>query len=120
MQRADAQRQTDAATEAANRLLRLLEPLHQRGQATARRLSRCAADGDDLFQEAVLRALERLPELREEASFGAWFYAVLLSVHRARGRRDFWRRFLPLSFGTSTSTAISTTDRDASMQSYTA
>lgn len=103
MQRADARQEPDAA----ERLLRLLEPIHQRAQATARRLSRCAADGDDLFQEAVLRALERLAELREEASFGAWFYAVLLSVHRARGRRDFWRRFLPLSFGSAAAAADS-------------
>ena len=41
-------------------------------------------------------AIDRLDDLREEARFRPWFYAVLLSVHRARARRHFWRRFLPL------------------------
>lgn len=74
----------------------LLAPLHDRARATARRLCRCNADGDDLFQEAVLRALDRLDELRDPDRFRAWFFAVLLSVHRARHRRRFWRRLIPL------------------------
>lgn len=82
--------------ERAARLLALLRPLHDSARRTARRLCQSWADGDDLFQEAVLRALDRLDDLREEARFRPWFYAVLLSVHRARARRHFWRRFLPL------------------------
>jgi RNA polymerase sigma-70 factor (ECF subfamily) len=77
-------------------LVRLLEPIHARAQQSARRLARCNADGDDLFQEAVLRALARISDLRDEAKFSSWFYSVLLSVHRARCRISFWRRFLPL------------------------
>jgi RNA polymerase sigma-70 factor (ECF subfamily) len=34
--------------------------------------------------------------LRERERFRAWFYAVLLSVHRERARRSLWRRFLRL------------------------
>ncbi|MFO0579573.1 MAG: RNA polymerase sigma factor [Polyangia bacterium] len=78
------------------RLLRLLAPIHGRAQQSARRLARSNADGDDLFQEAVLRALARIGDLRDEAKFPAWFYSVLISVHRARCRIAFWRRFLPL------------------------
>jgi RNA polymerase sigma-70 factor (ECF subfamily) len=78
------------------RLLELLAPLHDAAVITARRLSRSSSDGDDLYQEAVTRAFERLPSLRDETRFRAWFYAVLLSVHRTRSRRGFWRRFLPL------------------------
>ncbi len=76
------------------RLLALLQPIHDRARSTARRLSRSSMDGDDLFQEAVLRAFHKLPALRDAERFGAWFYAVLLSVHRNRGRRPFWRRFV--------------------------
>lgn len=76
-------------------LLALLLPIHDRARRTARRLCPCAADGDDLFQEAVLRAFAHLPSLREEARFAGWFYALMLSVHRARHRVSFWRRFLP-------------------------
>ena len=79
------------------RLLGLLAPLHSQALATARRLSRSAAEGDDLYQESVLRAFQKLPQLRDEERFRSWFFAVLLSVHRGRCRRAFWRRFLPLA-----------------------
>lgn len=78
------------------RLMGLLGPIHDRARLTARRLCRSNADGDDLFQEAALRALVRLGDLRDEGRFRPWFYAVLLSVHRERSRRSFWRRFVPL------------------------
>jgi RNA polymerase sigma-70 factor (ECF subfamily) len=85
----------DDATGGA-RLMELLGPHHDRARQTARRLCRSNADGDDLFQEAVLRAMDRLGELRDPDRFRPWFYAVMLSVHRARHRRSFWRRLLPL------------------------
>ena len=78
----------------------LLGPVHDGARRTARRLARSIEEGDDLFQEAALRALERLGDLRDEALFKAWFYRVLLSVHRNRARRAFWRRFSPLSVET--------------------
>lgn len=53
-------------------------------------------DGDDLFQEAVLKAVRKLPQLRDRTRFGAWFYAVMLSVHRSRARRSFWKRLVGL------------------------
>jgi RNA polymerase sigma-70 factor (ECF subfamily) len=78
------------------RLMALLAPHHDRARATARRLCRSNADGDDLFHEALLRALDHVDELRDQEKFRAWFYAVLLSVHRTRHRRNAWRRWLPL------------------------
>jgi len=78
------------------RLSRLLEPIHDKAAATARNLCRTSGDGDDLYQEAVLRAFEKLHTLRDEARFRSWFFAVLLSIHRSRHRRSFWKRFLPL------------------------
>jgi len=83
-------------TESWQRLIELLKPFHGQAAATARRLSRSAEDGDDLFQEAVIRAYDKLPTLRDESRFRPWFYSVLLSVHRNRSRRGFWRRFLSL------------------------
>ena len=74
----------------------LLGPVHDQVRGTARRLARDSAEGDDLFQEALLRAYRKLPGLRDSSQFRSWFYAVLLSVHRSRARRAFWRRFLSL------------------------
>jgi RNA polymerase sigma-70 factor (ECF subfamily) len=78
------------------RFLALLGPVHERAQATARRLCRSNADGDDVYQEAVLRAMARLADLRDDQAFPAWFHRIVLSVHREHGRRAFWRRLLPL------------------------
>ena len=83
---------------ASERLSRLLLPLHAAARLTARRICRSPAEGDDLFHEAVLRALSRIDQLREESRFRAWFFAVLLSVHRARCRRAFLRRLVPFAF----------------------
>ncbi len=77
------------------RLMVLLEPMHEQAVATARRLSRSQADGDDLYHEALLQAFERIHFLRDESRFRSWFYAVLFNRHRDRSRRSFWRRFLP-------------------------
>ena len=77
----------DSRDERWERLTRLLRPIHPQAVATARRLSRSADDGDDLYQEAVLRAHDKLAGMRDEARFRSWFVAVLLSVHRSRVRR---------------------------------
>ena len=87
----------ERATETRwERLTLLLEPIHAQAITTARRLCRHAADGDDLYQETVLRAFQKLDALRDEASFRPWFFSILLSRHRTRSRRPFWRRFLSL------------------------
>jgi RNA polymerase sigma-70 factor (ECF subfamily) len=78
------------------RLTELLDPIHRAAAGTARRLEGSRDDGDDLMQEAVLRAYERLHSLRDETRFRPWFFAVLLSIHRSRRRRAFWRRFVSL------------------------
>ncbi len=79
-----------------DRLARLLEPVHDRAVATARRLCRTAADGDDLYSETVLRAFEKLHTLRDESKFRSWFFATLLSRHRSKCRIKFWRRFVSM------------------------
>jgi len=79
------------------RLRRLIEPVHERALAFARCLARSRADGDDLYQEALLRVLGKLEGLRDDEAFRPWLYRVVISVHRNRCRRAFWRRLLPLA-----------------------
>jgi len=79
-----------------DRFRRLLAPIHERVRAFARSLCRSQADGDDLFQEAALRAFTRLDALREDGAFRTWFYRVVISVHRNRARSAFWRRLIPI------------------------
>jgi RNA polymerase sigma-70 factor (ECF subfamily) len=77
------------------RLTALLRPVHSAALATARRLCRSQAEGDDLYQDTVLRAFEKLHTLRDESRFRSWFYATLLSRHRNRYRSGFWKRRVP-------------------------
>ena len=44
----------------------------------------------------MLRAFEKLHTLRDDSRFGSWFYAILLSRHRSRGRLRLWRRTVSL------------------------
>lgn len=79
------------------RLRRLLEPVHDRALAFARSIARSRDDGDDLFQEALVRALAKIEGLRDDRAFRGWLYRVIISVHRDRYRRAFWQRLLPLT-----------------------
>jgi len=79
------------------RLRRLLEPVHDRAQAFSRSIAKSRSDGDDLFQEALVRALGKLDGLRDDRAFRGWLYRVIISVHRNRYRRAFWQRLLPLT-----------------------
>ncbi|HEU5061159.1 MAG TPA: RNA polymerase sigma factor [Kofleriaceae bacterium] len=85
----------DPARPAWDELLALLDPVHDQAVLFARRLARSNAEGDDLYQEALLRAAIKLPGLREPARFRPWFHQIIVSVHRSRARRGFWRRLVP-------------------------
>jgi RNA polymerase sigma-70 factor (ECF subfamily) len=74
----------------------LLEPVYAGALGFARHVSRSRSDGDDLFQEALIRALAKLETLRDEAAFKPWLYRIVITVHRNRSRTAFWRRFLQL------------------------
>jgi RNA polymerase sigma-70 factor (ECF subfamily) len=78
-----------------NELYDLLGPIHDDVQLFARRIAGSNAEGDDVFQEAVLRAARKLPTLRDRGKFRAWMCSVVVSVHRTRCRRAFWKRLIP-------------------------
>ena len=78
-----------------NELSELLGPIHDDAQLFARRIAGSNAEGDDVFQEAVLRAARKLSTLRDRTRFKPWMYSVIASVHRSRCRRAFWKRWIP-------------------------
>ena len=75
-------------------LMALLAPIDVNARLFARRIARSVADGDDLYHEAVLRAARKLPGLRDPERFSPWLHQVIVSVHRSRCRREFWRRLV--------------------------
>lgn len=82
--------------ERADRFRRLVEPVHDRVLGFARSLCRSTVEGDDLFQEAMLLAFRKVDALRKDGAFRPWLYRIVISVHRSRCRRAFWRRFVPI------------------------
>ena len=78
------------------RFRRLLEPLHDRVLGFARCLCRSIPEGDDVFQDAMLRAFTKFDALRDDAAFKPWLYRIVITVHRTHGRRAFWRRLVSL------------------------
>lgn len=63
----------------------------------ARSLCRATAEGDDLFQDAMLHAFTKLDALRDDAAARSWLYRIVITKHRSRARRAFWRRLIPLA-----------------------
>ncbi len=82
------------ANHAWDELSELLAPIHDDVQLFARRIARSNAEGDDVFQEAVLRAARKLGSLRDRSRFKSWMFSVVASVHRTRYRRSFWTRWI--------------------------
>lgn len=71
---------------------KLLEPIHPKAESFCRRLAGNHDDGDDLYQEAILKALSGLNSLRDESSFKTWFYRIAINTHKNRFGRGWNRR----------------------------
>lgn len=76
---------------------RLLEPEHPRTRAFCRKLTGNREDGDDLYQDALVAALQKFEHLREATSFRPWLYRTVVNTFRNRVRRPWWTRIVPLT-----------------------
>ena len=79
-------REGEPADTVAARALEFLEPLY----ATALRLTRNAADAEDLVQDTFVKALRFSDRFKPGTNLRAWLYTILLNTWRNR-RRD-WAR----------------------------
>jgi len=69
-----------------------VEPEHLKARAFCRKLMGNREDGDDLFQDALVRALAGFRELREIEAFRSWLYRIIVNLFRNRIRNPWWRR----------------------------
>ncbi len=74
----------------------LVKPEHAAASAFCRKLTGSRDDGDDLYQDAIFRALTRFEQLRDHGSFRQWLYRIIVNCYRNRLSDRWWRRFLPL------------------------
>lgn len=51
--------------------------------ALARRLAPSVEDAEDIVQETLLKAIDKIDQFRLEASFGTWLYTIALNQARA-------------------------------------
>ncbi len=72
---------------------KLVEPEHQAARAFCRKLMGNRDDGDDLYQDALVRALTGFSQLNETRSFRAWLYRIMINTFKNRAhRRGIFRR----------------------------
>jgi RNA polymerase sigma-70 factor (ECF subfamily) len=76
----------------SNLFWQLLEPEHRRAQAFCRKLLGNREDGDDLYQDVLVNALERFDTLRENGAFKPWLYQIAINRFRNICRRPLWQR----------------------------
>jgi RNA polymerase sigma-70 factor (ECF subfamily) len=75
----------------------LLDPVYPDAVRFARGLAGSAPEGDDLLQDALIRAWKGFPRLREPGRFKPWLLRIIRNVHRSRARRRRLVQWLSLS-----------------------
>jgi RNA polymerase sigma-70 factor, ECF subfamily len=76
--------------------LTLLQPHYRDALQYCRALCQEPNDAQDLLQQSLVQALEKLPGLREPAKFKSWYFKIITRTFYSQCRKKFWRRFLPL------------------------
>ncbi len=74
----------------------LLAPVHTDGRRLARSLAKSNAEGDDIFHDAVERAINHLSQLKDHSVFRSWFFRIIVRTHLNYTKRSFWKRHLTL------------------------
>ena len=77
-----------------DRFWTLLKPLYSQAEAFARYMA--PRNWEDVLQESLLKALQALDSLNDEASFKFWLFRIIANETKRGARREFWKRFLPM------------------------
>jgi RNA polymerase sigma-70 factor (ECF subfamily) len=72
----------------------LIENEHDKARAYCFRLAGNIDEGDDLYQEAVLRAFDGFEQLRRPEAFRMWLYRIIGNVYKSRFRNPWWKRVI--------------------------
>ena len=83
--------------EAQESFWRLLEPIYSELGSFCIRLTGDCDNGNDLLHEALIGALNRFEQLREESSFRPWLYRIVITTFRGRFRSSWWKKRVPLT-----------------------
>jgi len=73
-----------------------LKPVYLDAVRYARGLAGSETDGDDLLQDALVRAWRAYPRLRNPGQFKFWLLKIIRNAHRNRARKARLRKWLSL------------------------
>ncbi|MBD3219509.1 MAG: sigma-70 family RNA polymerase sigma factor [candidate division Zixibacteria bacterium] len=75
---------------------KLVEPEHLKARAFCRKLAGNRDEGDDLYQDSLVKALTGLAKLRDHNAFRPWLYRIIVNIFRGRAHKSFWKRYSSL------------------------
>ncbi len=55
------------------------------------------AEAEDVLQQALLKAYEKIDSLRDESKFRSWFFQIITRCFYDAVRKPFWTRFVSLN-----------------------
>ncbi len=73
---------------------KLLEPEHLKARAFCRKLMADRDDGDDLYQDCLVRALTGFEKLKNRDVFRPWLYKIMINRFKSRYRRERLKSWL--------------------------
>lgn len=76
---------------------KLLKPIHPQAENFCRKLAGNRDDGDDLYQEVLLLALNKFSSLRERSSYRPWLYRIIVNTYKNKHRQPWKSRRVNLT-----------------------
>lgn len=76
---------------------KLVEPEHVRARAYCRKLTGNREDGDDLYQDSLVKALVGFDDLRRIETFRPWLYRIMINTFKNLIKQPWWKRMTPLT-----------------------
>lgn len=90
----------------------LIEKEHRNARKYCFRLTGGIDDGDDLYQDSVIKAYKGFSELKNVKSFRPWLYRIINNTFNGRFRKPWWKRVMRAS------TEIKACDRSENPSDY--
>lgn len=80
----------------ASRFEKLLEPVYADLVRYSRAMAGSEQDGDDLLQEALIRAWKGFGKLKESTSFKPWILKIISNTSHTWHRKQWFKRYVSL------------------------
>lgn len=79
------------------RFWKLLEPEYLRAMMFCRKLIGDRDAGDDLYQDALIKALNGFSNLKQHSSFKPWLYRIIVNTFHSQNRSPWWKKVIPMT-----------------------